>query len=113
LHELGIAQEILDISVAEAARHQAGKVTEIRLRVGVLRAIEPEHLVFMFRHIAHGTPADGAILSVEEVPCQVECPSCGLTESRSFTYECPKCQGAVLSLKGGDVLEIVSLDVEA
>jgi hydrogenase nickel incorporation protein HypA/HybF len=112
LHELGIAHEILDIAIAEAGRHQARKVTEIRLRVGVLRAIEPEHLTFMFRHIAHETPADGATLSIEEIPVRVECASCGFIESRSFTYECPKCKGPALSLQGGDALEIVSLDVE-
>jgi len=34
LHELGIAEEILGIVLAEAERNQAKKVSAIRLRVG-------------------------------------------------------------------------------
>lgn len=113
MHELGIAHDILDIAVAEAQRHRAVKVTEIRLRIGVLRAIEPDHLAFMFEHVAHDTPADGAKLSIEEVPVRVECASCGISESRSFTWECPRCGGFDISVNGGDILEITSLDVEA
>ncbi len=112
MHELGIAEEILDIVTAEAARHQAKKVTAIRMRVGVIRAIEPEHLNFIFEHIAHDTPADGATLSIEEMPVTVECASCGISETRSFAWECPKCKGYEISVKGGDVLEIVSVDIE-
>ena len=112
MHELGIAEEILDIVTAEAARHQAKKVTTIRLRVGVIRAIEPEHLTFIFEHIAHNTPADGATLSIEEVPVRVECVSCGVTEARAFAWECPQCKGYDISVKGGDTLEIVSIDIE-
>ncbi|MBE0602597.1 MAG: hydrogenase maturation nickel metallochaperone HypA [Deltaproteobacteria bacterium] len=112
MHELGIAEEILGIVVAEANRNQAKKVSAIRLRVGVIRAIEPEHLNFIFEHIAHNTPADGAILSIEEVPVRVECASCGVTEAHAFAWECPKCKGYDISVKGGDTLEIVSIDVE-
>jgi hydrogenase nickel incorporation protein HypA/HybF len=112
LHELGIASEILDIAIAEAERHRAKKVSEIRLRIGVLRAIEPEHLSFLFGHIAHDTPADGAKLSIEEVPVRVECESCGVFEVRSRVWECPKCKGSSISTKGGDDLDIISLDIE-
>lgn len=112
MHELGIAGEILDIALSEAERHQAKTVSEIRLRVGVLRAIEPDHLSFLFGHLAHGTPADGANLAIEEVPVRVECASCGVSEARSFVWECPRCKGSCIDVKGGDSLEIVSLDIQ-
>ncbi len=112
MHELGIATEILDIVVAEVDRHQAKKVTEIRLRVGVLRAIEPDHLNFIFEHIAHDTPAEGAKLSIEEIPARVECDFCGVSEVRTSVWQCPNCKGSSISVTGGEVLEIVSLDIE-
>jgi hydrogenase nickel incorporation protein HypA/HybF len=111
LHELGIAAEILDIALSEADRHQANKVTEIRLRVGVLRAVEPEHLSFMFGHLARGTLADGALLSVEEAPVQVECASCGVYESFTAVWACPRCNGFGIDVKGGDSLDIISIDI--
>jgi len=113
VHELGVANEILDIALTEADRHAAKKVTSIRLRVGVLRAIEPENLSFLFEHLARGTPAEGASLEIVEEPIRVECPVCGASEVRTFTYECPRCKGSGVSVTGGDSLLVLSLDVDA
>ena len=112
MHELGVANEILDVALSEADRHAAKKVTSIRLRVGVLRAIEPENLSFLFGHLARGTPAEGARLDIVEEPIRVECPLCGLSETRAFTCECPRCLGPNISVTGGDSLSILSLDIE-
>jgi hydrogenase nickel incorporation protein HypA/HybF len=113
VHELGVANEILEIALSEANRHAAKKVTSIRLRVGVLRAIEPENLSFLFGHLARGTPAEGAHLEIVEEPIRVECEACGLSEARSFTFECPRCKGSGISVTGGDSLSILSLDIDA
>ena len=113
MHELGIANEILDAALSEADRHAAKKVTSIRLRVGVLRAIEPENLSFLFEHLARGTPAEGALLEIVEEPVRVECEACGVSETPSFTLECPRCKGADVSIKGGDSLSILSMDVDS
>lgn len=112
MHELGVANEILDVALAEASRHAAKKVTSILLRVGVLRAIEPEHLSFLFSHLAHGTPADGARLEIREEPVRVDCPACGVLEARSMPWECPRCRGSGVAATGGDSLEIVSLEID-
>jgi len=113
VHELGIASEILDVALSEAARHAAEKVTSIRLRVGVLRAIEPGNLSFLFEHLARGTLAEGALLEIVEEPVRVECGACGVSEVSSIAWECPRCKGAGVSVTGGDSLSILSLDVDA
>ena len=113
MHELGVASEILEVALSEADRHAAKKVTSIRLRVGVLRGIEPENLSFLFGHLARGTPAEGASLEIVEEPIRVECPACGASEARTFTYECPRCNRSGVSVTGGDSLRILSLDVDA
>ena len=113
MHEIGIANGILDIALSEAERHAAKKVTSIRLRVGVLRAIEPENLSFLFGHLARGTSAEGALLEIVEETVRVECEVCGVSEARSFTFECPRCKGSGVSVTGGDSLSILSLDVDS
>jgi len=113
VHELGVATEILGIALSEAERHAAKKVTSIRLRVGVLRAIEPENLSFLFEHIARGTPAEGALLEIVEDPVRVECEACGVSEASSLTWECPRCKGTGVSVTGGDSLTILSLDIDS
>ena len=112
MHELGVASEILEVALAEADRNAAKKVTSIRLRVGVLRAIEPENLSFLFEHLARGTPAEGASLEIVEEPVRIECEACGVSEARAFTFECPRCKGPIVSVTGGDSLQILSLDVD-
>jgi len=112
VHELGVANEILEIALSEADRHAAKVVTSIRLRVGVLRSIEPENLSFLFEHLARGTPAEGALLEIVEDPVRVVCEACGVSEAPSFTVECPRCKGAGVSVTGGDSLSVLSLDVE-
>lgn len=112
MHELGVANEILDAALCEADRHAASKVTSIRLRVGVLRAIEPENLSFLFEHLARGTLAEGALLEIVEEPIRVECAACGASEVRNFTVECPRCKGSDVSVAGGDSLSILSLDID-
>jgi len=112
LHELGVASEILEVALSEADRHAAKMVTSIRLRVGVLRGIEPENLSFLFGHLARGTPAEGALLDIVEEPVRVECEACGVSEVRAFTVDCPRCHGPNVSVTGGDSLSILSLDIE-
>ena len=113
MHELGIANGILDVALSEAERHAAKKVTSIRLRVGVLRAVEPGNLSFLFGQLALGTPAEGALLEIEEEPVRVECEACGVSEASAFTMECPRCKGSGVSVTGGDSLSILSLDVDS
>jgi len=112
VHELGVAGEILDVALAEAGRHAAKKVTSIRLRVGVLRAVEPDNLAFLFEHLARGTLAEGARLEVVEEPIRVDCPACGPSEARAFPLECPRCKEPGVSVTGGDTLSILSLDID-
>ena len=112
MHELGVAGEILEVALAEADRHAAKGVTSIRLRVGVLRSIEPGNLSFLFDHLARGTAAEGAFLEIVEEPVRIECGGCGASEARTFKYECPRCHGPDVSVTGGDSLRILSIDIE-
>lgn len=112
MHELGIANEILGVALSEADRHGAKKVSSIRLRVGVLRAVVPENLSFLFGHVARGTVAEGAALEIEEEPVRVECPARGTAEARGFTFKCPRCGETGVSVTGGDSLSILSLDID-
>jgi hydrogenase nickel incorporation protein HypA/HybF len=112
LHELGIATEILDIALAEAQKHGGNRITAVSLRVGVLRGVVPEHLFFLFGHVAKGTIAEDARLEIEEEPVRIECEACGPFEAREFIFECPACKRPSGKVAGGDALRIVSIDID-
>jgi hydrogenase nickel incorporation protein HypA/HybF len=110
VHELAIAQAIVDI----AARHAAGRrVTQVALRVGHLRQVVPSALDFSFTLVAQGTPVEGAVLAIEPVPAVGQCRHCGV-ESRleSFPLQCDACGGFDLCIVAGEELLIDSLLLE-
>jgi hydrogenase nickel incorporation protein HypA/HybF len=113
LHELGIAEEVLRAVLPEAEKHGAARVTGVALRVGVLRAVVAENLSFLFGHVARGTIAEGAALSVAEDPLLVDCPACGVrSEAGSLVLECPACGALGIRLSGGEELQVVSIDID-
>ncbi len=61
------------IRTAETAARQAGgsRVSGLRVRVGSLSGISPDHLRGHFEEAAAGTLLEGALLTVEEGPAGV------------------------------------------
>ncbi len=112
MHELGIATEIVAAAVSEAKKHGAKAVTAVAVRVGVLRGIVPESLRMLFEFAAKGTPAEGAVLAIEEEPILVVCDACGETPASAFTLSCPACGRGGVAVTGGDSLRLVSIDID-
>jgi hydrogenase nickel incorporation protein HypA/HybF len=110
LHELAIAESVVQI----ASRHAAGRrVTKVYLKVGHLRQVVPSALAFSFELVAQGTPVEGAELELEEVPVTGECRECG-TESQpaGFPLQCSACGGFDLQILEGEELYVESLELE-
>jgi hydrogenase nickel incorporation protein HypA/HybF len=110
LHELAIAESVVEI----ARRHAAGRqVTKVYLKVGHLRQVVPSALTFSFELVAQGTPVEGAELEVEEIPVTGKCRECGaenhLTE---FPLQCRACGAFDLEILQGEELYVESLELE-
>lgn len=113
MHEMSIAQGILDIVLKTAHENKANKVTSIKLLIGAMTQIEPESLTFGFEVLAMGTMAQGAQLMITHVPLVGECNSC----NQQFTVEkycflCPHCNSASVMLISGRELAVDYLEVE-
>lgn len=67
MHELGVAQSVLDIVRTYVPMDQAGNVREVRLRVGDRAGVLIESLEFCFGVAVAGTPFAGAALAVDRV----------------------------------------------
>ena len=59
MHEMSIAQSILDIILQESGNHKVTRVLSVALKVGELSAVETESRFFLFYHNYKGTPAQG------------------------------------------------------
>jgi hydrogenase nickel incorporation protein HypA/HybF len=108
MHELSIAQAIIDV----AARHAGtARVERVYVRIGHLRQVVPSALAFSFELCAHGTRLEGAGLEIEHVPIEAVCRSCGtVSELDGFPVLCPGCGGPVDVIKGEE-LQVESLEL--
>lgn len=113
MHEMGIVSGILTASVDSAARQDAIRINEIRIRVGELTEIANDALYFAFEALTPGTLAEGAELVVEWVPGRSKCLQCGTAFSHGrFDIECPECNSYFCELVEGRELEIESIDID-
>ena len=110
MHELSLAQAVLDT----ALRHADGRpVTSVTLRVGALRQVVPDSLEFYFELISQETRCEGARLETVPVPAVLNCTAC----TREWTLErppfrCPTCGSRDVDVVAGNELEVESITVE-
>jgi hydrogenase nickel incorporation protein HypA/HybF len=108
MHELSIAQSIVDTVCERAAGRPVHRVT---IRVGALTAVVPEAMRFCFGLAVDGTVADGATLDIEHRPGAVHCRRCGAdAELADLIPLCP-CGSADVAVTAGRELQIVSMEV--
>jgi hydrogenase nickel incorporation protein HypA/HybF len=110
MHELSIAQAIVQIAEAHAGRR---RVAAVHVRVGHLRQVVPAALAFAFELTAAGTVAEGAELELEHVPAAVRCRNCGEERTLAgFPLACPACGSAAVDIVAGEELVVDSLELE-
>ena len=113
MHEMSIAQSLLKEVVTAARRYGAERVGGLTFRVGSLRLVENDQLRAAFAACAQGTIAEGCSLSIESVPAQSRCRSCGADYSPELlSFLCPKCGRADAELLAGEELILTNLDLE-
>jgi hydrogenase nickel incorporation protein HypA/HybF len=108
VHELALAQEIVDI-----ARRRAGasRVRRVTVRVGVLAAVVPEALRFCFDLACEDTPLSGAALDIVELPARGRCRSCAAESLFDGPWAVCGCGAAEVDWLSGDELVVQSMEV--
>jgi hydrogenase nickel incorporation protein HypA/HybF len=113
MHELSVAQSIVDLACEQATKAEATKVLKIRLSLGVLSGVVKEALEFCFPLACKGTCAEGSELDIDVKPAKAHCPECGADfELEDFVLVCSRCGSMPVELVEGGELKVSSLDVE-
>lgn len=113
MHELSIAQGLVDAVVDYARREGFARARVLHLELGAFSAVMPEALEFGFASVAAGTAAEGAELRLRRVPGRGRCAGCGHdgpVETRPAL--CPACGEHELDVSGGGELRLVELEIE-
>ena len=113
MHELSVAQSILEIIRQSVPREELPHVRTVTLKVGDQAGIVYESLEFSFRALTLETPLAGAALSVERVPYRIHCAICReVIESPFGLGICPKCSGTETTVVSGTELQVATIDLD-
>lgn len=113
MHELGIANSILDAVRTEAVRYPSANFSRVGVKIGEMTAVDEEALRFCFEALTHNTDLQSLQLEIQLIPLRWRCGACG-HEFRvvDYDYVCPQCAGAAGQCIGGEELELAYLEVE-
>jgi hydrogenase nickel incorporation protein HypA/HybF len=114
MHELSIAQSLIELACEAADRDGCERVTRLFVRLGALSGVVMEALQFSFDLAAEDTACAGATLEIEDVPITVYCSSCDerKTLDDHFVFCCPTCGRPTPQILTGRELELVSVEVD-
>ena len=114
MHETAIVAGLMRILEQQAAQHGATRVSRVTLKVGRLRAVEPQQLRACFEMFAEGSLADGAELIIDEVVVRARCKACAAEfDVQHYRFECPTCAGNDVEVIQGQELYIESFEAGA
>jgi hydrogenase nickel incorporation protein HypA/HybF len=113
MHELGIANSVLDAARAEARLRPEMKLTKIVIRVGDLAGVDRDSLSFCFEALVKDTDMESVELEIERRAQRHRCPRCEREfEVVNFDTVCPDCGEAMTTFVSGNELELAYLEME-
>ena len=114
MHEMSIANSILEAVRKESAARGGVHVNKVGVRVGELAAIDPESLRFCFEAIVQGSDLEPLALEIEVRPRQQRCPACDLTFAvKAYDVTCPTCGSSTTECVSGDELDLAYLEINS
>lgn len=113
MHETAIVGGLMRILEKQASRHDVRRVKRVLVKVGRLRAVEPQQLCSCFEMFAEGTVADGAELIVEVIEVRGRCRRCSREfDVPRYSFKCPDCASGDIEVIQGQELYIESFEAD-
>ena len=111
MHELSMATQIVETVLAEAKKHGAKKVIEVKLVIGKMTFLGTEQIGFSYKILTENTILKDSKLTIEEKEGAIECPNCGykgtvpIKDDPAYhipvpTLQCPECGRAAKIVEG-------------
>jgi len=113
MHEMGIANSILDAVRAETRRFPGDHISKVGVKIGELAGVDPDSMSFCFEVLVRGTDLEPLILEIEYCPRSYRCRYCGGACSAPVDdLTCTFCGAPGLQFAAGDELNLSYLEVE-
>ncbi|KUK74175.1 hydrogenase maturation nickel metallochaperone HypA [Methanobacterium sp. 42_16] len=120
MHELSMAQAIVDTVLDAAEKNNATEVVEVTIEVGMLTMLNPEQLKFLLDVIVEDTLLADAEIVIEDVPVEIDCRSCdytGLANTDGSDHylsivKCPQCDERNVEILTGKECNVKTIKIE-
>ncbi len=113
MHEMSLAEGVLQIVEDTARREGGGRVSVVVLEIGQLAAVVPEALSFCFDAVTRGSIAEGARLEMIALPGEGYCMQCERTVPlQSPVDACPRCGSGQVQLTQGNEMRVKEMQIE-
>ena len=110
MHELSIAQGIIEIVEETARAHGICAVRRVHVKIGEFAGVDPEALLFAWESATRDGTACGSELEIERTPGKAWCTDCGKTVPlKQYGDPCPDCGGYRLIANGGTEMRVVDI----
>jgi hydrogenase nickel incorporation protein HypA/HybF len=113
MHEMALAESVIQIVEETARKNAAAAVCSVRLEIGRLSHVEPDALRFAFDVVKRNGPAHGARLEIVATDGAAWCMRC----SRAVTLArlgdaCPVCGSYQLQVTAGDEMRVKEIEID-
>ena len=113
MHEMSLAEGVLQLVEDTAKRESARRVKLVVLEIGRMSSVQPEALRFCFDAVTRGSLAEGAVLEIVDVPGAGWCMQCAATVPMSELYgACPTCGSHQVQPTGGTEMRVKEIEIE-
>ena len=112
MHEMALAEGVLQI-VEDAARAGAAqRVQAVRLELGALSHVERDALRFCFEAVTRGSVAEGARLDILDTPGRAWCMPCSAAVPlQRLGDACPHCGSYQLQVTQGEEMRVRDIEI--
>ena len=114
MHELAIAQSIVEAVEAKVSECNAAHVKAVRLKIGEASGVVTDSLTFCFEMLASLDPTlAGSKMLIDTMPHRAYCRSCNHEFSvMNFIAQCPTCKEWSNEIVSGTVLQMLEMEFE-
>ena len=112
MHELAIAEQIVQVVMTQVETHAIEHVTSVRIQVGEATGVVGDSLTFSFEMIASSTPElSGAQLLIDSVPYRAKCRHCHKEfHVKHFIVQCPTCETWDADVISGKEFKVLDME---
>ncbi len=113
MHELSIAQAIIERVETIRIEHDADAIASVQLQVGTLSGVDPRALELAFSVAVENTRYARTRWNIATIPASVVCRSCGETTTPDGPFPiCMHCDSTDVEIAAGRELMIDTIETQ-